>query len=144
MFDFLTTKLSIYPSLKVSYISLLDSRDGLDVIRVTESWRGKGPRNDFVIYNDTLGLAVAQLLSIFKLNFWQKTYSIAYIRPLRMLRRSRQTGYIELKDEKTRNFIFVESIIRSCVVLSPEIHDDIHVLHDLESPDMYLRLSSQK
>ncbi|KDN40330.1 hypothetical protein RSAG8_08240, partial [Rhizoctonia solani AG-8 WAC10335] len=136
--------MSIFPSLKVSYVSLLDSREHIDVLRVTDSWRGKDPRRDYVLFNDYRGLSVAQVLQIFKIRFQDVWYTIAYIRPLRMHQRSRTTGYVELKDDGTRNFIFVESIIRSCVVLSPDIHRNTHVLHDLEGYDMFLRLSNIK
>lgn len=136
--------MSIYPSMRVSYISLLDSRDNLDVLRVTESWRGKGPRRDYILFNDSLGLSVAQVLCVFRIQFRQIWYPIAYIRPLQVLGRSKVTGYIELRDHSTRNFIFASSIIRSCVVLSPGARANIHILYDLEGPDMYLRLSEQK
>ncbi|QRV90390.1 hypothetical protein RhiJN_18408 [Ceratobasidium sp. AG-Ba] len=136
------TTVSLHRVLRIEYVSLLDSRSGLDVARVTDSWRRKGPRHDYVLYDDRLGLAVAQLLGVFTLKIAGENYPIAYIRPLRVLRRNVRTHYIELKDEHVRNFIFVGSIIRSCIVLSPGIRPDIHVLHDVEGPDMYLRLMS--
>lgn len=126
--------------LRIGYVSLLDSQSGLDIARITESWRGKGPRQDFVLFNGKHGLSVAQLLSVFTFKTNGRRYPIAYIRPFRMLQRSRITGYIELKDEHVRNFIFLDSIIRTCVVLSPGIQSNKHVLHDLEGFDMYLRL----
>ncbi|KAG8696436.1 hypothetical protein FRC08_007148 [Ceratobasidium sp. 394] len=134
------TTVAIHKVLRIGYVSLLDSRDGLDVARVTDSWRNKGARKDFVLFNGKHGLAVAQLLAVFTFKMLGKTYPIAYIRPFRVLRRDKTTGYLELKDEHVRNFIFVDSIIRSCVVLSPRVRPDVHVLHDMEGPDMYLRL----
>lgn len=122
---------------------MLDSQNGLDVARVTESWRGKGPREDFVLFNGRHGISVAQLLILFTLKFQGESYPIAYVRRLRVLRRNKTTGYIELQDNHVRNFIFADSIIRSCVVLSPDITLDTYVLHDLEGPDMYLRLFDQ-
>ena len=121
---------------------MLDSQSMLDVARVTDSWRGKGPREDFVLFNGKHGISVAQLLSLFTLKIQGQSYPIAYIRPLRVLQRHKTTGYIELRDDHVRNFIFADSIIRSCVVLSPNISSNSLVLHDLEGPDMYLRLNS--
>ncbi|KAG8692390.1 hypothetical protein FRC08_009814 [Ceratobasidium sp. 394] len=138
-----TEQVSIHKILRIAYVSLLDSRDGLDVARVNESWRGKGPRKDFVLFNGKHGLAVAQLLAVFTFKMQGKTYPIAYIRPFRVLNRSKTTGYVELKHEQVRNFIFVNNIIRSCVVLSPQVRRDIHVLHDMEGADMYLRLMDE-
>ncbi|QRW13306.1 hypothetical protein RhiLY_12305 [Ceratobasidium sp. AG-Ba] len=136
------TTVSLHKVLRIEYVSLLDSRSGLDVARVTDSWRRKGARYDHVLYDDRRGLAVAQLLGVFTLKIAGDNYPIAYIRPLRVLRRNFRTSYIELRDEHVRNFIFVGSIIRSCIVLSPGIRPDVHVLHDVEGPDMYLRLMS--
>jgi hypothetical protein len=110
------------------------------VARVTESWRNKGARKDFVLFNGKHGLAVAQVLAVFTLRMLDKLYPIAYIRPFRIIRRSNATGYILLKDNHVRNFIFVDSIIRSCVVLSPCVYPNIHILHDMEGSNMYLHL----
>ncbi|KAG8714224.1 hypothetical protein FRC08_012222 [Ceratobasidium sp. 394] len=134
------TTVAIHKVLRIGYVSLLDSRDGLDVARVTDSWRNKGARKDFVLFNGKHGLAVAQLLAVFTFKTLGNTYPIAYIRPFRVLSRNKITRYLELKDEHVRNFIFVDSIIRSCVVLSPSVRPNVHVLHDMEGPDMYLRL----
>ena len=121
---------------------MLDSQSMLDVARVTDSWRGKGPREDFVLFNGKHGTSVAQLLSLITLKIQGQRYSIAYIRPFRVLQRHKTTRYIELRDDHVRNFIFADSIIRSCVVLSPNTSTDAHVLHDLEGSDMYLRMNS--
>ncbi|KAG8742492.1 hypothetical protein FRC10_001388 [Ceratobasidium sp. 414] len=134
------TTVAIHKVLRIGYVSLLDSRDGLDVARVTDSWRNKGMRKDFVLFNGKHGLAVAQILAVFTFKMLGKASPIAYIRPFRVLSRNKTTGYLELKDEHVRNFIFVDSIIRSCVVLSPHVRSDVHVLHDMEGPNMYLRL----
>ncbi|KAG9082381.1 hypothetical protein FRC07_014226 [Ceratobasidium sp. 392] len=133
----------VHKVLRIAYVSLLDSRDGLDVARVNESWRGKGPRKDFVLFNGKHGLSVAQLLAVFTFKMQGKTHPIAYIRPFRVLSRNKTTGYMEVKDEHVRNFIFVDSIIRSCVLLSPQVRTDVHVLHDMEGADMYLRLMDE-
>ncbi|KAG9086597.1 hypothetical protein FS749_003534 [Ceratobasidium sp. UAMH 11750] len=132
------TSVAIHKLLRIAYVSLVDSRDGLDVTRVTESWHNKGPRWDFVLYDGKHGLSVAQLLAVFTFKMLGKSIQIAYIQHFRVLRRNKMTGCIELKDESVRNFIFIDSIIRSCVVLSPEIRPGIAVLHDLEGADMYL------
>ncbi|KAG8710978.1 hypothetical protein FRC11_003923 [Ceratobasidium sp. 423] len=95
------TIMDIFPSLKVSYISLLDSRDNLDILRATDSWRGKGPRHDYVLFNDQRGLSVAQVLSIFKIQFRDKQYEIAYIRPLPIQRRSKKAQLIHLEMNKS-------------------------------------------
>lgn len=137
-------QLSLHKVLRISYVSLLDSQDGLDVARVTDSWRGKGPHQDFVLFNGKHGISVAQLLSVFTFRTNGKAYPMAYIRPFRVLSRSKSTGYIELKDEHVRNFIFLDSIIRTCVVLSPSIQSNRHVLHDLQGFDMYLRLLDEE
>ncbi|KAF8603005.1 hypothetical protein BDV93DRAFT_556926 [Ceratobasidium sp. AG-I] len=131
---------SVFQLVTIGYISMLDSRDGLDVARVTESWRNQGPRHDFVLAEDKGGLFVGQLIRLFKLEARGQLHSIAYIHRLKIGRRSRTTGYIELIDEGVRNFIFTDSIVRSCVVLSPDIGGSRRVLWDLEGSDMYLRL----
>ncbi|KAG9081342.1 hypothetical protein FRC07_014527, partial [Ceratobasidium sp. 392] len=93
------TTVAIHTTIRIGYVSLLDSRSGLDVVCISESWRGKGPRKDFVLFNGKHGLAVAQLLAVFVLKTLGKTYPIAYIRPLRVLHRNKSTCYVELKDE---------------------------------------------
>ncbi|KAG9119885.1 hypothetical protein FRC07_004877, partial [Ceratobasidium sp. 392] len=57
------TTVALHKTLRISYVSLLDSRTGLDVVRISESWRGKGPRKDYVLFNGKHGLSVAQLLA---------------------------------------------------------------------------------
>ncbi|KAB5587645.1 hypothetical protein CTheo_8916 [Ceratobasidium theobromae] len=136
---------SVYNLITVSYVSMLDSQDGLDIIRVTDSWRNQGPRHDYVLAQNENSdeLFVARILKVFRLKARGEWYSIAYIHPYKIGRRNKSTGYINLIDTKTRNFMFSESIIRSCVVLSPNGHDSPgseHVLWDLEGPDMYIRL----
>lgn len=132
-----------YRLLRVAYVSLLDSRDGLDVMRVTPTWFGAGPRLDFAIVKDSEDDApwFAQILSIFVLDFNGTRHRLAYTRRFHTCpRRSKLTGYIELKDRGEFSFIFVDSIVRSCVVLSPGVHSSRLVVGDLTDADMYLRL----
>ena len=95
----------LHKTLRIAYISMLDSQNMLDVARVTDSWRGKGPREDFIIFNGKHGTSVAQLLNLFTLNIQGQRYQIAYIRPLCVLQRHKTTGYVELRDDHVRNFI---------------------------------------
>ncbi|KAG9124969.1 hypothetical protein FRC07_009515 [Ceratobasidium sp. 392] len=131
---------STYHLASIGYSSILNSRNGLDLARSTESWRNQGPRHDFVIANDGKELYVAHLLNLFKLKARDKQHSIAYVRMFRVGRRSKSTGCIELTDTGNQKFILVDTIIRSCVVVSSGIQESKHVLWDLEDPDMYLRL----
>ncbi|KAG8734828.1 hypothetical protein FRC10_011393 [Ceratobasidium sp. 414] len=131
---------SVYQLVSIGYVSMLDSRDALDIARSTNSWRNTGPRCDYVIASDGNELFVAQLLKLFKLKARGEQHSIAYTRLPKIGSRSRTTGFIGLTDTKIQKFIFVDAIIRSCVVLSPQIHESKHILWDLEGPDMYLRL----
>jgi hypothetical protein len=129
--------------LQVAYVSLLDSRDGLDVVRVSPNWYGSGPRHDYVIVQDSdqEGLWFAQLVELFAIQFDGAQYQIAYIqRFYTRLRCSKLTGYIELEDRNEYAFIFVDSIVRSCIVLSPGVHERRLVVGDLNDSDMYLRL----
>ncbi|KAG8738504.1 hypothetical protein FRC10_006789 [Ceratobasidium sp. 414] len=82
---------------------------------------------------------VAQLLKLFTLK-GDDLHSLAYTHLFKIGRRSKTTRFIELADTRQQNFIFANSIIRSCVVLSPGIYATKHILWDLEGPDMYLRL----
>lgn len=122
---------------------MLDDRDGLDVVRVTDSWRNQGPRHDYVLAQTERELFVAQLVKIFMLKARGRSHALAYVRPFKIGARNKTTGFIELTDTKDYNFIFIDSILRSCVVLSPGIRDSKHVLWDLESSDIYLRLQEQ-
>ncbi|KAG9125007.1 hypothetical protein FRC07_009351 [Ceratobasidium sp. 392] len=131
---------STYHLASIGYSSILDSRNGLDLARSTESWRNQGPRHDFIIANDGKEFFVARLLNLFKLKARDKQHSIAYVRMFRVDRRSKSTGCIELTDTGNQKFILIDTIIRSCVVVSPGIRESKHVLWDLEGPDMYLRL----
>ncbi|KAG8767221.1 hypothetical protein FRC12_006384 [Ceratobasidium sp. 428] len=129
--------------LRVAYVSLLDSRDGLDLIRSAGDWRKTGPRCDYVIVQDGEegDIWFAQLVHIFVLRFNNIPYSIAYIRRFHTRsRRSALTGYIELDDRDEYAFIFVDSIVRSCIVLSPGAHENRLVVADLNDPDMFFRL----
>ncbi|KAG8734944.1 hypothetical protein FRC10_011167 [Ceratobasidium sp. 414] len=131
---------SVFQLVTVGYVSMLDSRNALDVARATHSWRKQGPRHDYVLVDDGRELFIAQLLRLFNLKARDELHSLAYVRLFKISRRSKTTGFIELTDTGQQNFIFANSIIRSCVVLSPGIHATKHILWDLEGPDMYLRL----
>ncbi|KAG8684127.1 hypothetical protein FRC09_015589 [Ceratobasidium sp. 395] len=102
-----------YQLLRVAYVSLLDSRDGTDVMRINPNWFGTGPRHDFALIQDD-GSNIpwfAQLLEVFTIEYNGSTYRIAYIEPYETrARRNKYTGYIELKDRKDNAFIFVDSI----------------------------------
>lgn len=119
---------------------MLDSRLGLDVMRITDSWRNQGPRHDYAYVETGRQTFVAKLLQVFTLTARGEQHPIAYVRCFKINRRSAITGYIELTDTKSQIFIFADWIKRSCLVLSPEIEESTHILWDLESPDMYLRL----
>ncbi|KDN35213.1 hypothetical protein RSAG8_11788, partial [Rhizoctonia solani AG-8 WAC10335] len=131
---------SIYRLITVGYTSLLDLRLGLDVVRVTDSWRNQGPRHDYVIAETEGKTFVAQLLKLFTLKVRGAEHSIAYVRRFKITRRSKTTGHIELKDTRSQYFIPTDWITRSCVVISCGGDSSRHVLWDLESPDMYIRL----
>lgn len=94
------------------------------------------------LVEDGRELFVAQLLKVFTLHARGRSHSIAYIHAFKIGRWSKKTGYIELIDSKVRNFIFVDSVVRPCVVLSPAIKDSRHILWDLEGSDTYIRLES--
>jgi hypothetical protein len=137
-------QVSIFQCATIGYISQLDGRNGLDVVRVTDSWRNSGPRWDYALVHTKQPeeLFVVQLLKLFKIQVraHEQAHSIAYVQPFKILHRNETTGFIELANTGLQNFIFVDDIVRSCVVLSPGIERSKHVLWDLESPDMYLRL----
>ncbi|KAG9075103.1 hypothetical protein FRC06_010266, partial [Ceratobasidium sp. 370] len=132
-----------YRLLRIAYVSLLDSRDGLDLIRSTPNWRRHGARHDFVIVQDgdEGDIWFGQLIHVFMLRINNVKYSIAYIQRFNTrLHRSALTGYIELDDRDERAFIFTDSIVRSCVVLSPGAHENRLVVADLNDADMFFRL----
>ncbi|KAG9098331.1 hypothetical protein FS749_004060 [Ceratobasidium sp. UAMH 11750] len=133
-------QVSIFRLVSVGYVSMLDSRNSLDIARATDMWRNKGPRCDYIIGDDGKELFVAQLLKLLKLKARGQEHSIAYVRLFKIGPRSKKSGFIELTDTKLQRFIFADSIIRSCVVLSPGIQESKHTLWDLEGSDMYLRL----
>ncbi|KDN42568.1 hypothetical protein RSAG8_06711, partial [Rhizoctonia solani AG-8 WAC10335] len=132
--------ISVFRLVTVGYTSLLDSRLGLDVARVTDSWRKQGPRHDYVLVDTGRETFVGQLLKVFTLKARGELNPVAYIRRFNINRRSKVTGCIKLKDTELQYFIRTDWIVRSCVVFSPGITRLTHILWDLESPDMYLRL----
>jgi hypothetical protein len=140
LLTYLYQQVLVYQLATVGYESMLDSRSGLDVMRVTDSWRKQGPRRDYALADEGKGLFVVQLLKLFVLKARGRSHSIIYVRRLQILRRGQTTGYIELFDKDVRNFIFADAIVRSCVVLSPGIDCQKHVLWDMEGSDMYIRL----
>ncbi|ELU38081.1 Lactonase domain-containing protein [Rhizoctonia solani AG-1 IA] len=106
------------------------------------SWRGQDSYHDYVLVNTYNELFVAQILLLFILQARGKTQSIAYIHVFEITGRDQQHGYTELRDKGARNLIFTESIIRTCVVLSPGVKGSRRILWDLEGPEMYLRLGA--
>ncbi|KAG9086249.1 hypothetical protein FRC06_003207, partial [Ceratobasidium sp. 370] len=87
--------------LRVGYISLLDSTDGTDVMRVTPNWFGTGARHDFAVVQDDGSEEpwFARLLEVMALTFNGVVYQIAYVQRFRTRsHRSKLTGYIELQD----------------------------------------------
>ncbi|CAE6440234.1 unnamed protein product [Rhizoctonia solani] len=136
---------SVFQCATIGYISQLDGHNGLDVVRVTDNWRNSGPRRDHVLVQtkDPKELFAARLLKIFNIQvrMHEKPHSIAYVQPFKILHRNKTTGFIELADTGLQNFIFVEDIVRSCIVLPSVMKQSEYILWDLESPDMYLRLN---
>ncbi|CAE6435172.1 unnamed protein product [Rhizoctonia solani] len=129
--------------LRVPFISLENSQDALDLARINPSWRGTGSRNDYVVIrgDESEPIWFAQLLDVFALSFQGQDLQIAHIKRFRTRpQRSKQTGYIELDDYNVHNFIYVDSIIRTCVILSPGITPHRRVVADLVDADMYFRL----
>ncbi|KAG8700988.1 hypothetical protein FRC09_005625 [Ceratobasidium sp. 395] len=129
--------------LRIAYVSLLDSRDGLDLARTASNWRKSGPRHDCIIVQDSEegGIWFARLLHILVLQYNGVPYHIAYIRRFYTRPgRSPATGYVELEDRDEHAFIFVDSIVRSCIILSPNVHSNRLVVADLNDSDMFFRL----
>ncbi|KEP45810.1 hypothetical protein V565_239550 [Rhizoctonia solani 123E] len=129
--------------LRVAYVSLVDSRERLDLIRTNTNWRNGGERRDFVVVKDRDDgpLWFARLCELFVLKFQGQEYRIAYIqRFYTRPQRNKLTGYIELQNRNEYAFIFVDSIMRSCVVLTPDAQSSRSVVSDLNDSDMYFRL----
>ncbi|KAG8749793.1 hypothetical protein FRC12_013224 [Ceratobasidium sp. 428] len=137
------TMLRPYRLIRLIYVSLEDSTEQIDLVRTNSEWRGEGSRHDSVMIQGQVdeGLWFARLLSIFSLEFRGRSLDIAYIKRFRTLpRRNKTTGYIELEDQGVFNFVYAGTLVRSCVILSPGVTYNRHVVADLTDADAFFRL----
>ncbi|KAG9101276.1 hypothetical protein FS749_008500 [Ceratobasidium sp. UAMH 11750] len=141
------TKVTHYQLIRLSYISMENSCEKVEMVRANLDWRGGGPRYDCVMIQGHAdeGIWFARLLSLFTLEFRGQSLEIAYIQRFRTLpSRNRSTGYIELEDQGVYNFVYAGTLIRPCLILSPGIRYKRHVVGDLLDADVYLRLLTMK
>ena len=117
-----------------------------DLLHITTSWRGSGPRYDCAIIQGSgpSALIFCQVCAVFLISVTDKWYRLAVTRIYEQKRRNKVTEYIELVPPKPGYFdlCFVESIIRVVHILPPTSHTPCSVIQDLYDGDMYLRLHS--
>jgi hypothetical protein len=129
--------------LKVSYISLVDSTELHDILRVSPKWRGGGKRQDYVVIDGGEKPLFAQVLGMFQIWFRGKDpHPIALVRYLKYKRRHPLSDYIELEDKKDLAFVHLNSVVRACHILPPMRDDGRFTVADIVDHDMYFRLFS--
>ena len=79
---------------------------------------------------------------MFSLCLPQQTFRILVARTYKKRSRNKVTGYIELDGppDKSFEFYFLESVVRSVHILPPTSSNSRYVVQDLYDGDMYLRL----
>jgi hypothetical protein len=71
----------VHQYLKVSYAGALDARETrTDILRVNPNFHGR-PRYDYVLVNESLSM-LAQILSLFSIDYQGKSYHMALILPM--------------------------------------------------------------
>jgi hypothetical protein len=130
----------------IPYISLLDNSDGVDRIRATTAWFGRGERNDFVLINfDNKSLRCAQIIRLFTILDDDDEYPSAFIRLHHPMTRRKATRLITCKEGDEYRFIPLSSIIRSVHVHPPDVnYEDRYIINDTIDADTYLRLDTIK
>ena len=131
-------------ALQVTYTCQETAVKKTDLLRVTASWRGSGPRHDYAILQGSgpSGLVFCQVCAIFMILIGCEWYRLAVVRIYKQKRRNKRTGHIELIVPKDGSFdlCFVDSIIRIAHILQPNPQATHSIVQDLYDGDMYLRL----
>ena len=131
-------------ALQVTYICQETATKKTDLLHVTTSWRGSGPRCDYAILQGSgpSGLVFCQVCAVFMILIGGEWYCLAVVRIYKQRRWNKLTGHIELIAPKDGSFdlCFVESIIRIAHILQPNPHAANSIIQDLYDGDMYLRL----
>ena len=130
--------------LQVTYDCQETAAKKTDLLHVTTSWRGSGPRYDCAILQGSgpSGLVFCRVYAIFMTLIGYEWYRLAVVRVYKQRQRNKLTGHIELGAPKDGcfDFCFVESIIRIAHILPPNLHAMHSTVQDLYDGDMYLRL----
>lgn len=126
--------------MRIAYVCLMSGSLKHDHVHATPKWRKSGPRYDFVSINGTNGLEFAQTYGFYTVSVHPAIYRIALVHNYKSTGRHPSSDYIQLKDQRSTNFVLVDTILRAAHVLPPSTFNSAFTVQDLTSPDMYLRL----
>lgn len=141
----------MHQSLKVSYAGALDARETrTDILRVNPNFHGR-PRYDYVLVrvNESLGM-LAQILSLFSINYQGKSYHMALILPMdrvtltRNRARDRTLRLTRVRSRPRYNSIVVdtETFTRGALLTDDhDSHGEFFVLDTIDD-DFWWRMKS--
>lgn len=141
--------------LKVNYESCVTWTMDTDHLRCSPKFHGH-PRYDHVIVKteEPLGVftpfLIGKIVFMFRCTIQDKDYHLALIDPLDALISPRRVLDVELglvrlrtKTHRTGEFIFIDSIVRGCVVIEAFDTPGDYLLVDTLDDDMFLRYKQE-
>lgn len=132
--------------MRITYVSLVDASEICDISHISDNWRGKGKRQDYVLLDGGNGaILFAQILGLFQLRLGTNRYGIALVRIFKYHGREKLSETIQLEDVDEIEFVFIESCIRPAHVLPPLYEREgppRFLANDLVDHDMLIRLEA--
>lgn len=111
-----------------------------EYIRATPIWQNQGSRYDCALINGQEGHGFAQVLGFFLVFHPSGDHRVALVNKYRCIGRHKSSDYLQLVQGTSFDFILVDTIIRAIHITSPSLYNKHFTVHDLQSPDIYIRL----
>jgi hypothetical protein len=135
----------VYKQLEHFFYSLDNGFENKDIIRSNPSCYGR-IRFDTVLIDTNDGPRPARIHLLLQLEAYERRWQLAYVTYFTRIESrkiDRVIGMKRYQEEKSGEFIFIHSIIRSCYMSPTSTSDGYFYLNDLISgcTDIYLRLN---
>ncbi|KAH9843497.1 uncharacterized protein C8Q71DRAFT_719279 [Rhodofomes roseus] len=114
--------------MRIKYVSMESGGINQDIVRATPKWRRTGPRHDTVIVDGGEdGVWFGRVYMLCEIHVNSQAYHLVYLR---------RFGYIRLVDDQEDTFVFAESIVRTCHIVTLEPDAQELTVQDITDPDI--------